>query len=126
MQAFKSRAFAKRASGEGLCDGALATAVSEMERGLIDARLGGRVVKKRVALPGRGKQGSTRTLVAFREGDKAFFIYGFSKNERSNVSDRELRALKSLARELLSYSLSVLAVAEQAGELIEIVVKEDD
>ena len=64
--------------------------------------------------------------MAFREDDKAFFVYGFRKNERSNVSDRELRALKSLASELLSYSRGALAVAAQAGELIEIVVKEDD
>ena len=61
-------------------DDALASAVSEMEHGLIDAKLGGQVVKKRVALPGRGKRGGSRTLVAFKQGGKAFFIYGFAKN----------------------------------------------
>ncbi len=69
-------------------DGALASAVIEMKYGLIDAKLGGQVVKKRVALPGRGKRGSSRTLVAFKQGDKAFFIYGFAKNERANVVKR--------------------------------------
>ena len=96
-----------------------------MEQGLIDARLGGQVVKKRVALPGRGKRGSTRTLVAFKQGDKAFFIYGFAKNERTNVSDKELRALKLLAKELLNYAASTLAKATKAGELIEIEVNDD-
>ncbi len=79
MRAFKIKAFAKWASGEGLSDDALASAVVEMEKGLIDAKLGGQVVKKRVALPGRGKRGSTRTLVAFRQGYNAIFIYGFAK-----------------------------------------------
>ena len=125
MQAFKVRAFAKWASGEGLSDGALASAVVEMEHGLIDARLGGQVIKKRVALPGRGKRGSTRTLVAFKQGDKAFFIYGFAKNERANVGDKELRALKMLAKELLNYTAPVLAKAMKAGELIEIEVNDD-
>jgi hypothetical protein len=82
MQAFKTKWFAKWASSQKLTDEALTGAVAEMKQGLVDAELGGQVVKKRVALPGKGKRGSTRTLVAFRQGDKAFFIYGFAKNER--------------------------------------------
>ena len=125
MRAFKVKVFAKWASGEGLDDDALASAVIEMEQGLIDARLGGQVVKKRVALPGRGKRGSARTLVAFKQGDKAFFIYGFAKNERANVGGKELRALKLLAKELLNYAAQALAKATKAGELIEIEVDND-
>jgi hypothetical protein len=51
------------------------------------------VVKKRVALPGRGKRGSSRTLVAYQQADKAFFVYGFAKNERANISAKQLNAL---------------------------------
>jgi len=61
--------------------------------------------------------------VAFRQDDKAFFIYGFAKNERANINDKELKALKLLARELLSYTKLVLAKAVKIGELIE--VKDD-
>ena len=125
MRAFKIKAFGKWASGEGLSDDALASAVVEMEKGLIDAKLGGQVVKKRVALPGRGKRGSTRTLVAFRQGNKAFFIYGFAKNERASISDKELRALKMLAKELMSYTAAALTEAMKAGELIEIEVNDN-
>ena len=125
MRAFKIKAFSKWASGEGLSDDVLASAVVEMEKGLIDARLGGQVVKKRVALPGRGKRGSIRTLVAFRQGNKAFFIYGFAKNERANVSNKELRALKLLAKELMNYTAAALTKAMKAGELIEIEVNDD-
>lgn len=125
MQAFKIKAFSKWASGEGLSDDVLASAVVEMEKGLIDAKLGGQVVKKRVALPGRGKRGSIRTLVAFRQGNKAFFIYGFAKNERANVSNKELRALKMLAKELMNYTAAALTKAMKAGELIEIEVNDD-
>ena len=124
MRAFKIKAFSKWASGEGLSDDVLASVV-EMEKGLIDAKLGGQVVKKRVALPGRGKRGSIRTLVAFRQGTKVFFIYGFAKNERANVSNKELRALKMLAKELMNYTTAALTKAMKAGELIEIEVNDN-
>jgi len=91
-----------------------------MESGLIDARLGGHVIKKRVALPGRGKRGGSRTLVVYQQADKAFFVYGFAKNERANISDKELKALKLLAAELLGYTKPVLVKAIKAGELIEV------
>jgi hypothetical protein len=125
MQAFKVKAFARWANREGLNDDALASAVIEMEHGLIDAKLGGQVVKKRVALPGRGKRGSSRTLVAFKQGEKAFFIYGFAKNERASISSKELQALKLLAKELLNYAAPALVKATKAGELIEIEVNDD-
>jgi hypothetical protein len=125
MQAFKTRTFAKWANGAGLDDDALTIAVAEMERGLIDAHLGGEVVKKRVALPGRGKRGGVRTLVAFRQEEKAFFVFGFAKNERADISSDELRALKFLAKELLNYPAMSLTKALQAGELIEIEENDD-
>lgn len=120
MQVFKTKWFAKWASSQKLMDATLTAAVAEMEQGLVDAELGGQVVKKRVALPGKSKRGSTRTLVAFRQGDKAFFIYGFTKDERANISDKELKVLKLLAGELLSYTKPARAKAVKAGELIEV------
>ena len=125
MQAFKVKAFARWANREGLNDDALASAVIEMGHGLIDAKLGGQVVKKRVALPGRGKRGSSRTLVAFKQGEKAFFVYGFAKNERANISSKDLQALKLLAKKLLNYAAPALVKAMNAGELIEIEVNDD-
>lgn len=125
MQAFKTKAFARWADSDGLDDEALGAAVAEMEQGLIDARLGGQVVKKRVALPGRGKRGGARTLVAFKQGEKAFFVYGFAKNEQADISDNELKALKLLAKELLNYPSETLAKAMKAGELIEVEVDDN-
>ena len=99
--------------------------VREIVAGLIDGDLGGHIVKKRAGLHGRGKRGGVRTLVAFRREDKAFFIYGFAKNERANISDKELKALKLLAKELLNYPAASLIKAIKAGELIEIEVDDD-
>ena len=120
MRIFKNKAFTKWAEKEGLNDDALQIAVDEMGRGLIDADLGGHVVKKRVAVGGRGKRGGVRTLLAYKSGDKAFFMYGFAKNARANVSTDELKALKHLAKELMNYSDKTLTKAIQHGALIEV------
>lgn len=117
---YKTRLFDRWASKEGLSDQALIAAVAEMETGLIDADLGGNVVKKRVALPGRGKRAGARTLVAYRCGELAFFVHGYAKSERDNIDDKELKALKQLAVVHLSLTAEQLAHAVNEGVLIEV------
>lgn len=119
MKIYKTKWFHRWASREGLDAAVLREAVKELAQGLADA-LGGYVYKKRVALPGRGKRGGARTLLAFRRGSAAFFIYGYPKNERANITERELEALRLLARELLSYSEPQLSTAVKTGELFEV------
>jgi hypothetical protein len=120
MRIFKTRTFQRWATRAGLTDEALADAVSEMERGLIDADLGGNLYKKRVALPGRGKSGSTRTLVATRFEGRLFFLYGFEKNERENISSKEEDALKLAGSALLGLDAKGLARTLEAGTLLEV------
>ncbi len=76
---FKTRHFRRWMRKTDRGEDALCMAVAEMNAGLIDADLGGFVVKKRVALPGRGKRGSTRTLLATNKHNRWFFIFGFEK-----------------------------------------------
>ena len=120
MQIFQTKWFARWAAKEGLPEQALRDAVSEMEQGLIDAHLGGHVVKKRVGLDGRGKSGGVRTILAFQVKGKAFFLYGFAKNQRANISDKQLQALKLLATHLLTYDRKALDKAIKAQELVEV------
>ena len=117
---FKTRYFARWSAKAGLPDQALCLAVEEMEQGLIDAYLGGGVVKKRVALPGRGKRGSTRTLLGTNLGDRWFFLYGFEKNQRDNIRNDELKALCAYAHDLLAQTPAQLAEGIAAGNLREI------
>jgi len=103
-----------------LTDGALCAAVTEMSEGLIDADLGGGVVKKRVGLAGRGKRGGARTLIATNKGSRWFFVYGFEKSDRANVTNDELEALKEIATELLARTGHQLNEAVDDGALQEI------
>ena len=117
---FKTRYFARWMRKTELSDEALCFAVDEMIQGLIDADLGGGVVKKRVGLSGRGKRGGARTLVATNKGNRWFVVYGFEKNDRANISDDELEALKDLAAQLLARTGKQLAEALNDGTLSEI------
>jgi hypothetical protein len=103
-----------------LTDTALCSAVAEMAQGLIDADLGGGVVKKRVGLAGRGKSGGARTLVATNKGTRWFFVFGFEKSDRANIGTDELEALQNIAHELLARTGSQLdlAVSDRALEEI--------
>lgn len=120
MNIFKSKWFSKWAEKEGLTDNALQDAILEMEGGLVDGELGGHVYKKRAAIHDQGKRGGLRTIVAFKMGDKSFFMFGFAKNQRENISAKELKALKLMAKELLGYSNLQLNKAVKSGELIKV------
>ena len=91
-----------------------------MAQGLIDADLGGGVVKKRVGLAGQGKRGGARTLVATNKGSRWFFVYGFEKNDRANITNDEQAALKEIAEQLLARTGLQLDAAVQDGSLQEI------
>lgn len=117
---FKTRYFSRWMRKTELTDSALCAAVSEMAAGLIEADLGGGVFKKRVALPGRGKSGSARTLVATNKGNRWFFIFGFEKNERANLSTKEVEAVQRIATDLLrlgSSELDAQVVSEALKEI---------
>jgi hypothetical protein len=117
---FKTKHFGRwmrktKLSGQALCN-----AVAEMSAGLIDADLGGGVVKKRIPLQGGGKRGGSRTLIATNKTNRWFFVFGFEKSERDNISSKELEALQKLAHDLLSCSAKMLAMQVDEGVLEEI------
>ena len=117
---FKTRHFNRWMRKTELTDAALCNAVTEMSQGLIDGDLGGSVVKKRVGLAGRGKRGGARTLIATNKGSRWFFVYGFEKNDRANITDDELAALQDIAHELLNRTSQQLDQATEDGSLQEI------
>jgi hypothetical protein len=117
---FKTRHFGRWMRKTKLTDSALCSAVAEMAQGLIDADLGGGVVKKRVGLAGRGKRGGARTLVATNKGNRWFFVFGFEKNDRANIGADELEALQDLAHDLLARTGPQLDLAVNKQTLEEI------
>jgi len=120
MRIFKSRPFTRFAIKSGISDAALCKAIMDAEQGLIDADLGGGVIKQRVARKGQGKSGGFRTMILFKAGTRAFFVHGFAKNERDNINDDELTAFKKLATKMLDYKDAELTEAVNKNTLTEI------
>ncbi len=120
QRVFKTRHFKRWMRKTELTDYLLCGAVAEMVQGLIDADLGGGVVKKRVGLAGRGKRSGARTLVATNKGNRWFFVFGFEKNERANIADDELEGLQDIAAQLLARTGRQLDEAVKDGSLQEI------
>ena len=125
MTVFVTKEFARFVRKSRLSADRLLQAAAEVMDGRYDADLGGGVFKQRVAREGGGKSGGFRTIVVFRAGDHSFFVYGFAKSDKANVSAKELKALKQLAGVLLGFSEEELRIARAAGELIE-VVRDDE
>jgi len=109
MRVFKNAWFERFARKQGIADEALLEAIARANRGLIDADLGGGVIKQRVARPGQGKSGGFRTIILYRTAERAFFVYGFSKNDRDNIDDNEEVAFKKAAGYVLGLSDTHLA-----------------
>ena len=120
MPVFKTRLFHDWQKKEEITDRSLCAAIDEMSRGLIDANLGGGLVKKRIARPGAGKRAGYRTLLATNRNDKWFFVYGFAKNERDNIGSHEASALKRLATAMLGLDVNAIDKLLADTELKEI------
>ena len=124
MRIFQNKAFLRFAKKAGIGDAVLCEAIRDAERGLIAADLGGGVIKQRIARPGQGKSGGFRTLIVFRAGARAFFVHGFAKNEKDNIGQDELVALKKLAAALLAYDDKAIARVVASGTLAEVICNE--
>lgn len=122
---FKRRDFARWQAGEKLPDSVLCKAVDEMQRGLVDADLGGLLFKKRVARPGRGKRGGYRTLLSARVGCRYVFLHGFPKNDKADVTQDEKNGLQFFGRTVLELPAENLAKALQSGVLLEVNCEQD-
>lgn len=94
--------------------------MARAESGLVDADLGGGVIKQRVARTGQGKSGGYRTLILFRQGDRAIFAFGFAKSAQANISKADLGLLRDAASEALEWSGEELDRLVTSGTLMEI------
>ena len=123
---FKNGWFERFVRKERIDDSALRDAVQRAESGLIDADLGGGVIKQRVARAGQGKSGGYRTLILFRHGDRAIFAFGFAKSAQANMSKADLALLRDAATEALEWSGEELDRLVALATLVEIEDGNDD
>lgn len=120
MRIFKTKIFHNWAKKIGLNDRLLRAAIDEIECGKCVVSLGSYLYKKRIAFCDRGKRGGLRSIIALKHQEKAFFVYGFAKNQKDNLSEDEVVVYKELAKLLLSLSESQIVQAIKRKKIIEV------
>jgi hypothetical protein len=120
LRVFKTKWFTRYARRAGIDDSTLCEAVSRAERGLIDADLGGNIIKQRIGKDGQSRSKGYRVLLAYRTQTRTFFLYGFAKNERDNVDNDELESLKEIGTSWLNMSDQDLKRSLSSGLLQEV------
>jgi hypothetical protein len=120
VRTFKTKWLVRFARREGIADKSLREAIERAERGLIDADLGGGLIKQRVAWQGQGRSGGYRIIIAYRVKDRAVLLFGFAKNERENISTDELLILREVAGNWLAADSETILEALEDGKLQEI------
>jgi len=115
-----TREFSRWATKQNIPKDELYKALQEVQAGNFETSLGGHIYKKRIRFEGKGKRGSGRTVVCYKKNDRAIFIHGFAKNEKSNLSRKELFALKEFSKILVGLSREKIEIALKAGDFIEV------
>jgi hypothetical protein len=126
MRIFLTRGVARFVRAEGISVQRLVDAIARAERGLIDAELGGGLIKQRVARPGQGKSSGWRMLIAYRRGRRSVFVLGFAKNDLDNIDPRQLADFKALAADFLTASEAAIAAELKRETLKEVPYAEKD
>jgi len=120
VRVFKYTGFSRFASKEGISDKELLEIVEQLEKDQADANLGGDVYKVRVARQGEGKSGEHRIIVYFKNEFRTFFVYGFSKSDKDNISAKDLKRFKEDAKIQFSFTEEQIEARLRNGIFIEI------
>jgi hypothetical protein len=122
VRIFVGKKFRNWANSESISDKALCDAAKEAFGGHIDGDLGGFLFKKRVARKGQGKSSGFRTILGFRKNnsDRIFFLYGFAKKTRSNITSREKYALSIAAKSFILANDQQLDDLKNKGSIVEL------
>jgi hypothetical protein len=120
VRVLKSKWFDRFARKECISNATLLKAIARAEAGLIDADIGGGVIKQRVARPGESSSGGYRVIVYFRRGNLAVFMYGFAKSDRGNIDRAEEREFREAAKVVLGLTGNQLDDLVAKGDFIEV------
>jgi hypothetical protein len=120
MRIFLTKTLARFVRREEISDQALREAIERAERGLVDADLGDGLIKQRVARKGKGSSGGYRTLIGYRRGERAVFVFGFAKKDQENVDASALKSVRAVAVSWMNADMSRIAIGLLQGEIQEV------
>ena len=108
MKKLSTKWFRKWAKNANLNNETLLEAINNLEEGLSSSGLGNHLYKVRIKREHSGKRSGFRTIIVYKENDRAIFLYGFGKNEKENIDKVELQYFKKLGNDLLGLTTDQL------------------
>ncbi len=120
MLKLKTKWFNKWAKKNSVTDKILLETIKNVSNNLGTVNLGFGLYKVRTPKIGKGKSGSFRTIVVYKESNIAIFVYGFSKTDKDNLEMEELKYFKKLAKDLLKINRQKYLELEKLGNFISI------
>jgi hypothetical protein len=108
MKAYLPKSFKREAKSNGITDHSCRDAIRRAENGLIDADLGGRLIKQRISRGSQGAARGLRAVIFYKRGEVAVFLHIFAKNVKSNLTKSELAEYLTMAHYLKKLSQSEL------------------
>ncbi len=126
MRIYKTKTFRRFQRKESMADAALCEAVKRAEEGSVDAKLGRNLIKQRVAREGAGRRSGFRTIIAYRVGMRAVFIYGFAKSKEDNITAADEQDLANAGALLLGLDADGIETLIVEGELWEVECDEEE
>jgi hypothetical protein len=120
VRVFKNTWFDRFARKQRISDAVLLEAVERADSGLVDADLGGGVIKQRLAREGQGKSVGFRSIILYRKAERAFLVYGFAKSDRDNIDEDENAFFRKAAIHVLKLSENELDRLIESNEFKEV------
>jgi hypothetical protein len=118
LAVYKSEPFARFSRKAGIPDADRWKAAQLANEGVIDADLGGGVIKQRIARTGERKSGGSRSIILFKKNGRAVFVHGFEKKDKATIGQSDLIAFRALAMDVLRCPDSTIAHHVTSGLLI--------
>ena len=124
MKKLSTKWFKKWSKKANLSNQNMLDAIKNLETGLSTADLGNHLYKVRIKRAHSGKSSGFRTIIVYKEKDRAIFLYGFGKNEKANIDKAELRYFKKLGNDLLVLTFDQLKQSIEQKILFDLEVEE--
>jgi len=116
MKAYTTKSFDREAKRDGISDEDCSEAIHKAENGLIDADLGGGLIKQRISRGNRSAAKGSRAIVFYKRGNLAVFLHIFAKSKKANLSKSELAQYHNAARALEKLTQAqLLALRDDKG-----------
>jgi hypothetical protein len=100
MKAYLPKPFQRDCKKDGISNEDCVEAIRKAEKGLVDADLGGGLIKQRIPRGNLGAARGSRAIVFYKRGKVAVFLYIFPKSSKADLKKSETAAYMKFAEDL--------------------------